>query len=489
MIRQALALLGARRRTVAPAWNPATQFSQLIFWVDAKQAVSGVDYDASTKDLISWADKATGNDLVPTSNSKPVFNPTGLKGSPAFEYLAASAPVDCALKNAQWSDFSTGFGYAGPIFRSYVVKILSTDAFNCILTNIEGVGHSQIDGGPSAIELAAAGPGAASLSDPMLLGHFTSGPIARSAWCGPIIETDQELFLVIVEGRTTADGAYRSCYLFAPAANTKPGFFAKTFATDAVLTPTYLYSTQPPIAFGPNDANSTLDLAELVLALDDPATGGLLTNVDTMAEGQLRKWDLIPKELLLCAGDSLTGGSSGGFNLTQGQYWPYLASQINDTKDFVNVAVDSRTALLMQDDVTWLQPLKRPFGVQNTVLIWAGTNDIDADGSSAAGSYTHLSDLVALYKNDGWKVIVMTCIPRNWEAFGSGGGGSDAERNAFNGFVVGNAAGADQVIDLTQNGAFNSDSSWNDLTNYQTDGIHLTPAGQIVIAGIVAAAL
>jgi hypothetical protein len=57
----------------APPWNPTGQFSSLIFWIDAKQTIAGVDYNTLTKSLISWTDQVSGNNLIPDTDTAPIF--------------------------------------------------------------------------------------------------------------------------------------------------------------------------------------------------------------------------------------------------------------------------------------------------------------------------------------------------------------------------------------------------------------------------------
>jgi lysophospholipase L1-like esterase len=303
-------------------------------------------------------------------------------------------------------------------------------------------------------------------------------------WVGPIYDFTQPVTLVILEGRTTADSSGGNgdfwIYVSVPANGTIPPFFAFIKINNTDKSFGYLHGLGN-IEFGPNNAGSEMALSESLIALDDPPTGGLVSYLNTMGAGEISKWRLTPNILVLCIGDSLTGSLTEG--LTQAQFWPYIVSQLISGKDFPNVGISGRTALALQADIPVYSVLIRPF-TTNHFHIDAGTNDISG-GADAATAYANLSQCVtAAYTAGAQTVSVNTCLSRNWAAAGSSG--SDVIRNAFNALILAGKCGADFVVDYTTQSLLSADSAWNNLTYFNSDGIHLTPAGQVLKASIIA---
>lgn len=186
-------------------------------------------------------------------------------------------------------------------------------------------------------------------------------------------------------------------------------------------------------------------------------------------------------------GDSITGGhaeSEGAFDVRY-QAWPYLMAQNfgNTALRLSNLAISSQTLATMETnaankvDVTYSASI---FGTNNILVIFAGTNDINA-GADAATTISRLTTYYNNRKTAGWnKVVICTAIPR--ENFNSTQNGYLATYNAF---ITANTLGADAVVDLAA-------LSWAYGTHYQgttPNRIHPNAAGRTLIADAVQTAL
>lgn len=118
-------------------------------------------------------------------------------------------------------------------------------------------------------------------------------------------------------------------------------------------------------------------------------------------------------------------------------------------------------------------------GVPNVAFIQGGINDIGA-GTTGANLYANTTTpLVAYLQGLGYKVVVCTLLPR---ADGPWTGAMEAERDAYNAAVAGNAAAADAVLDLTANPTMGPDAAASDTTLYG-DNLHPTSLGYAWLAG------
>ena len=116
-------------------------------------------------------------------------------------------------------------------------------------------------------------------------------------------------------------------------------------------------------------------------------------------------------------------------------------------------------------------------GIPNVAFIQIGTNDI-GNGTAASDLYANTtSPFVAYLQAVGYKVAVCTLTPRqraDWTA------AQEARRTDYNALVVGNAAGADLVLDLTDNPTMGSSAA---NTSLYGDNLHPTSLGYRYLAG------
>lgn len=125
-------------------------------------------------------------------------------------------------------------------------------------------------------------------------------------------------------------------------------------------------------------------------------------------------------------------------------------------------------------------------GKTNVVFLEGGINDISAAGLSGANLYNNnTAPLISYLKSLGYRVVVCTLLPFN--ANGNWTSAKESERLAYNALVVANSAGADYVLDFTQNPAMGATSASSDTTLY-IDGLHPTSLGYQYLAGAASGA-
>jgi hypothetical protein len=117
----------------------------------------------------------------------------------------------------------------------------------------------------------------------------------------------------------------------------------------------------------------------------------------------------------------------------------------------------------------------------NVVVLWVGTNDYGVH--TPAELYAHIVTYCQGRQAVGFKVVTCTLTPRSndpavW-----------AFRDAVNALIrAGWATYADGLVDIGADPVIGYNGAENDTT-YYTDLTHMTTAGQLIVAGLVAAAL
>jgi lysophospholipase L1-like esterase len=182
-------------------------------------------------------------------------------------------------------------------------------------------------------------------------------------------------------------------------------------------------------------------------------------------------------------GDSITAGldESEGFFDVRYKSWPAeLHSLIGDhTLRFSNLAIASKTLANLETeaaakvDTVYSASL---FGTNNILVLFAGTNDINA-GASGATAISRLTTYFNNRRTAGWnKIVLCTSIPR--ENFNST---QNADLATYNAFIKANTLGADAVVALDELG-------WSFSTDYQgttPNRIHPNATGRAKIYNAV----
>jgi lysophospholipase L1-like esterase len=193
-------------------------------------------------------------------------------------------------------------------------------------------------------------------------------------------------------------------------------------------------------------------------------------------------------------GDSLTIGT-GGAGVVSRSYPYQVMESLNTTRrlDWYNYGSD---ATQLQNAITYAAKLfTAPFnlwgaGKTYIAVLWMGTNDFAIGSRTVNQAYADLQTEVAALKAIGWKVVVVTAIPRST-------GTTQASMDDFNGRIRANyatwASPANALADPAVRAQFdavpNSTTDTNDAACYLSDHTHLTAACNALIAADVTSAI
>jgi len=150
-----------------------------------------------------------------------------------------------------------------------------------------------------------------------------------------------------------------------------------------------------------------------------------------------------------------------------------------------NVGVSGQTTIQMiEDGVAQIDSYYSSY--KNAVVVcWEGTNDIKL-GASATDAYNNLVTYCQARQAAGFKVVILTILPRS-------DAGTPVDFNTSRATVNTNirnnyATFADAVADVAANTDIGEDGDSENAT-YYTDKVHLKTAGYNIVAGIVAATI
>lgn len=122
-------------------------------------------------------------------------------------------------------------------------------------------------------------------------------------------------------------------------------------------------------------------------------------------------------------------------------------------------------------------------GTAQVLVVWAGTNDLGAgDGPDVVAQ--RLADYAGARRAAGWKVVVLTALPRT---FVLDEPGYEQRRLAFDDLVrAGWASYADALVDVAADARIGDDGDQDHQPLYRLDHIHLSTAGRRVVGALVA---
>lgn len=153
-------------------------------------------------------------------------------------------------------------------------------------------------------------------------------------------------------------------------------------------------------------------------------------------------------------------------------------------------------ATMASDATTQIDPLYYP-PQRQVVIAWGGTNDLYF-GASAATTYARIVAYATARKAAGWRVILLTILPRS----NSGTPGSfETDRQSVNASLLADfstataesgiwtgAAYADYLVHVGGDATI-GDAGDENNTTYYLDKVHLTNAGYAIVADYVKKAI
>jgi lysophospholipase L1-like esterase len=190
---------------------------------------------------------------------------------------------------------------------------------------------------------------------------------------------------------------------------------------------------------------------------------------------------------------------SDGDSLTQGAYVtaPYskiVADQFPGRVSFTNIAVSGSFLSSVQSRASAADAILSPnFGYTSAILsVFIGTNDILTAGYYPSNPNTFISDLSSYCdarRTAGYKVVVGTLLPRGDGVNGANGASGTSTfniwRNSVNtGIRALVPAHCDAVADFAAEPIMGLDATTLNLS-YYLDGLHMTDAGQNLLAEVL----
>lgn len=216
------------------------------------------------------------------------------------------------------------------------------------------------------------------------------------------------------------------------------------------------------------------------------------TNAGKMLDYLRTTYGILPYAVnVMGCGDSLTAGYNSSTNFilngwTSGDFthsYPYYVAQSQPSWCVLNHGITGVTINTMTtNDTTGIDPYYSVSAFANNVaVVWAGTNDIIADGVDLATLQTRVSTYVAARKTAGWKVVYVLMMDRS--GFSAG---QRTIKDDFNSWVSGGGLGAnvDAIVSLPS--GLSGNSPWSGSPSlWDSDNTHLSRSGYELIAGSI----
>lgn len=174
-----------------------------------------------------------------------------------------------------------------------------------------------------------------------------------------------------------------------------------------------------------------------------------------------------------------------------------VAALMGDRYTALNYSVGGQTmATMATDAATQIDPLYYP-PQRQVVIAWGGTNDLYF-GASAATTYARIVAYATARKAAGWRVILLTILPRSNSGTPAG---FEVARQAVNASLLADFPAATGEAGITTGAAYadylvhvGGDSMIGDAgdelnTTYYLDKVHLTSAGYAIVADYVKKAI
>lgn len=185
--------------------------------------------------------------------------------------------------------------------------------------------------------------------------------------------------------------------------------------------------------------------------------------------------------ITLYQGDSMTFGEPPATP------YPNLVSTTN-SYDKVNNAVGGKTISTIRSQAETIDDIEYRFQArENVYVLWAGTNDL-ATGSTVDEAFRNFQATCRERRNKGWKVIVLTTLQR------CGNNPTGTPLNTlipqYNALIrAGWSTFADGIADVAADPTLSPINACTDTFYFNGDGVHLTTAGNTIIASVVSEAI
>jgi lysophospholipase L1-like esterase len=119
---------------------------------------------------------------------------------------------------------------------------------------------------------------------------------------------------------------------------------------------------------------------------------------------------------------------------------------------------------------------------KNVLVLFGGTNDMHF-GDTGATTYSRLVPYCQARQATGYKVVVLTAMPRS---DAGNAVGFEAERQTYNASIRANwRTFADALVDVALDARIGLPGCQLDTTYFNGDQVHMTPAGYGVVASLV----
>ncbi len=167
------------------------------------------------------------------------------------------------------------------------------------------------------------------------------------------------------------------------------------------------------------------------------------------------------------AGDSISTGSIA----PQNKDWIYQ-SDLGGLQFNISIGGQTMATILSESRLAaYYDSSKRCVAV-----IFAGTNDIANSGRTGAQVEADLHSYCVILRAQGWKIVVVTMLPRN---------GVETERQNYNNLIRANAGSYSDATADVETLAMGAAGANTNLANYNADQIHPNTTGHGFLAGLI----
>jgi lysophospholipase L1-like esterase len=184
---------------------------------------------------------------------------------------------------------------------------------------------------------------------------------------------------------------------------------------------------------------------------------------------------------ILFEGDSMTVGfnAAGGFSYPA-QLLRLLPRLYPSRRK--NVATNGHTLTQMTAEQATTDLEYDGTKAMNIMVLWGGTNDMADAIVTGTTCHTRLNTYCTSRKTTGWKIVVLTCLPRS---AGGESAGFETERQSYNTLIRSNYASyAHALADVAAISSLGDAGVEANAINF-ADRLHLTAAGHSLVAKVV----